>query len=302
MSPLYAYKNGSIVPWHEATVHAFSPTVRYAAGIFESICGFWNETSQDLYLFRLEKHIQRLQNSAKILNFANHTLTLKNDIIELIKANKLTEDVLIRPLIYLDEESPGGSICSSGESRLIITVYPRQYSDKIYKGCTAQISSWVKPRSDMMPAQVKSIANYHTARLAEMQSRHDGYDTAILLNDRGTVSEGPGQCVFAIHDTVLSTPDVDSDILDSVTRDTVIQIARKQGYTVVEKKLSKYDLYTADELFFCGSSWAITPIISVDNININSNFRITKQIQNLYFSIARNKNLKYSIWKTSVYD
>jgi len=252
-------------------------------------------------LFRLEKHIQRLQKSAKILNFVDRTSTLKNDIIELIKANTLAEDVLIRPMIYLDGESPGGSIGSSGESSVIITVYPRQYSDKIYKGCTAQISSWVKPRSDMMPAQAKSIANYHTARLAEIQSQRDGYDTAILLNDRGTVSEGPGQCVFAIHDTVLSTPDLDSDILDSVTRDTVIQIAKKQGYTVSEKKLSRSDLYTASELFFCGSSWAITPITSVDRIAINSKFEITKQIQNLYFDVARNRDSAYSTWKTSVY-
>ena len=287
MTPKYAYINGKIVPWADAQVHVFSPVVRYAAAVFESVLGFWD--GENVNMFRLDDHLDRLTYAQKMMRFTTHVEGVKESIIELVQANEFKEDVAVRPMVYLGGESPGGAIGATGPASLAITVFPKPPSKLMETGCTAQVSSWTRISDSSMPARIKSTANYHNGRLAEMQSKLEGYDSCILLNDKGYVSEGPGQCFAMIRNGKLITPDTSSDILESITRDTLLQLAQRNGIGVSERTITRSELYSAEEAFFCGSGWAVTPITDIDQLAVGSGMpgSITTRLQELYFESAR---------------
>lgn len=287
MHPKYAYMDGDIVEWDKARVHVFSPAVRYATAVFECIpCVHGTD---GIKIFRLDDHLKRLEYSCKMMRFSDVEYDLRQGIFDVIERNNFTQDILVRPMVYLGGESPGGSIGSKGKSSLAITAYPKPIPKYQKHGCHIQVSSWRRISDEAMPARIKATANYQNGRMAELQSHHDGYDGSLLLNQRGNVSEGPGQCFMMVRDGMLITPDVNSDILESITRDTILELARNQGIQTEERTVDRSELHMADEALFCGSTSGIVPITGIDGIKVGDGKigSLTHDISKMYHDALR---------------
>ena len=223
----YVFFDGAIVPWADARVHVFSPAVKYGAGVFEGIRGYWNDDHQQMYVFRLAEHMQRLHYSQLMMRFdriidVDH---VAEQILELVRANHHRETLHIRPNVFVAGYGESGARTPVS---LAITAVPRPLPQRVESGCSVQVSAWQRVPDRAMPMRVKANANYNNARFAAVQAQLDGYETALFLNDRGKVSEGPGMCFFMIRDGVPVTPSITSDILESITRDTVLTLSRER--------------------------------------------------------------------------
>ena len=299
----YVYLNGEIVPWADAKVHVFSPVTKYAAGVFEGIRGYWNEQAQQLYVFRLPEHAQRLCYSQKAMRFSK---TFASDdicaqVLALLRANECRENVHVRAMVYLGGE---GEMDALGPTDLAITAVARPSPAWVRDGCRAQVSSWLRVSDRAMPMRIKSNANYQNGRLASVQARMDGYDTAIFLNDRGKLSEGPGMCLFMIRNGVPITPTLSSDILESITRETVLTLLAEQlGCEPLERDMDRSEIPAADEMFFCGTGWEITPIINVDGSVVGDGKPgpITMALQQAYMDVVHGRDNAYANWRTPLY-
>ena len=218
--------NEEIIPWENAKVHVFTPIVKYATAVFEGIRGYWNEEEEEIYLFKLREHMRRLRYSQSFMRFDEIADgdRLIDRTMELVRVNGFRETIHIRVMVFVDGESDLGAV---GPVGTVITAVPRPLPKKVVDGCSAQVSSWLRIPDHAMPLRVKCNANYNNGRLALMQARADGYDAAILGNTQGKISEGPSMCFFMVRDGVPVTPSVTSDILESITRDTLLQISRE---------------------------------------------------------------------------
>jgi len=284
---LIAYINGEFVPWNEARVHVFSPLAKYGAGVFEGIRGYWSEQRGKMLVFRLREHMERLELSQRIMRFAEIVPAgeLAATTLELVRRNRFRTSVHIRPTVYVDG---AGSSAARGPIGTFITAVPRGTPDRVREGCTAQISSWERIGDRSMPARAKANANYNNARFAGIQAGVDGYDAAILLNGRGKVAEGQGMCLFLIRDGVAVTPSVTSDILESITRDTVLTLLSEMGIATSERDVDRSEFFAASEAFFCGTGWEITPINAVDGAPIGAGRpgEVTRRVQKTYFDLV----------------
>ena len=299
----YIYLNGKIVPWEEATVHVFSPAAKYGAGVFEGIRGYWNETKEEMYVFRLKEHMDRLRYSQKVMRYRETADTdeIAEGMLKLLRANEFHETVHIRPVVYVDGY---GNFSARGPIGVNITAVPRPLPERVKSGCSVQVSSWVRIPDGVMPARVKANANYNNSRFAEMQAVEDGYDTALLLNHHGYVAEGPGMCFFMVRDGRPVTPSITSDILESITRATVLQLLREYlGLEPVERDVGRSELYAAEEAFFCGTGWEITPITNIDGIPVGDGAvgPIVKRLQERYFAVVHGEVDDHAEWRTPVY-
>ena len=203
-------------------------------------------------------------------------------------------------MVYVDGE---GESNAAGPTALTITALPRPRPAQVDDGVHAQVSSWRRIADQAMPMRVKANANYNNARLAGMQAQVDGYGAAILLNDRGKVSEGPGMCLFMMRHGVPVTPDVTSDILESITRDTMLTLLREDmGLSPLERAVDRSELYGADELFFCGTGWEITPVTRVDGIPIGDGTPgpVTRELQQRYFDTVHGRDARRQDWLVEV--
>ena len=284
---LIVYFNGEFVPWTEARVQVFSPLVKYGAGVFEGIRGYWSERRGKMLLFRLREHMERLELSQRIMRFEDVVpgSEMGEATLELVRRNGFRTSVHIRPTVYVD--GTGGS-AARGPIGTFITAVPRGTPERVRDGCTAQISSWERIDDRAMPPRAKASANYNNARFAAIQAGIDGYDAAILLNRRGKVSEGQGMCVFLIRDRVAVTPSITSGILESITRDTVLTLLRTMGIETQERDVDRSEFFAASEAFFCGTGWEITPINSIDGAPVGAGRpgEITRRLQTAYFDLV----------------
>jgi branched-chain amino acid aminotransferase len=299
----YIYFNDKIVPWDEATVHVFSPVSKYGIGVFEGIRGYWNPAAAEMFLFRLVEHMDRLRYSQTVMRFDRliDQRELIDGTIKLIRANELRENIHIRVQLYLDGE---GDVSACGPVGIAITAVPRPVPEQVTNGIKAHVSSWVRISDLAMPARVKCNANYHNGRLAMLQARMDGYDAPILLNQAGKISEGPTMCFFMVRGGRVITPSVTNDVLESITRSTVLQLAsERNGLEPVERDIDRSELYAADEAFFCGTGWEITPIISIDGLPVGAGVLgpVVRQLQKTYFDVVGGKVPAHSEWRTPVY-
>ena len=285
---LIVYLDGEFVPWSEATVHVFSPLVKYGAGVFEGIRGYWSERRDRMLLFRLREHMERLEVSQRIMRFGAivPAADMCEATLELVRRNRFRTSVHIRPTVYVGGE---GASSARGPTGTFITAVPRGTPKRVEAGCTAQISSWERIADRSMPARAKSNANYNNARFAGIQADIDGYDAAIMLNSRGKVSEGQGMCVFLIRDGVAITPSITSDILESITRDTVLTLLQDMGIATRERDVDRSEFVAASEAFFCGTGWEITPINAVDGVPVGAGCpgEITRRLQAAYFDLVK---------------
>ena len=295
---------GNIVPVSEAKVNVLSPTSQFGANVFEGLRGYWNDEEQQLYVFRLEKHTARLQKSIKMMRFESSFTNdfLNQSVIDIIKANAFKEDIVCRQTVFLDGF---GSWASVDPVEMFIAPMAKGRAYPVEKtGIDVSISSWERINDKSMSPKIKMGANYMNSRAGQMEAQRDGYDSTIFLNDSGKVSEGPGSCLFMVRDQKLITPPVTASILESITRDTIIEIARDElDMEVIERDIDRTELYIADELFMAGTAVEIVPVLSVDRLVVSDGAKgkITQDIEKAYFDIVRGKNLKYIKWLTRVY-
>lgn len=299
----FVYLNGEIIPWSDAKVHVFAPLAKYGIGVFEGIAGYWNEEAQQLYLFRLAEHLDRYTFSQKAMRFDQGPSRgeLAEALVRLCRANALHTDVHIRMMAFVDGS---GELEATGPVGTAMTARPRRARSNNIEGVSAQISSWMRMPDNVMPARIKCNANYHNSRLALMQSQRDGYDVAFLLNSRGKLAEAVAMCVFIARDGQLITPSGSNDILESITRQTVIELAREYlGLETVERDVDRTELLLAEEVFYCGTAAEITPVTSVDRMVTGGGHPgpITRRLIEIYQQIVRGNDNAYASWRTAVF-
>ena len=294
--------NGNLMPLNEAKVSITAPGLSYAALVFEGVRAYWNENDKELFVFRLDDHLKRFANSMKILKFEKTPSLdlIKKQIIENILANDYKEDIYIRLQGYIDD---WGEMALRSPVSTSIVSYPRPRSIDFNKGKNFTVSSWQRLDDNASPPRVKASANYLNSRLASIQAKESGYDGAILLTSNGKVSEGPGGCIFLIREGVMITPSVSSGILESITRDSVLKIAKEKKIAVESRDVDRTELYIADEIFYCGTGQEIMPILSVDKILAGEGKvgDITRLFQKEYTQMVRGENEFFNFWITPIY-
>lgn len=307
-SAKYVWMSGTLVEWKQATVHLASSLALYGAGVFEGIRAYKSPTKPELCVFRVDDHLKRLFLSAKVhrMKIPFSIKEIEGAIIETIRKNKFVEDSYIRPLIY-----PGNYLeLLGGEPPIEVSIltFPLRSGEqleKAKKGIRCCISNWRKISDSSLPPRVKSCANYvNYLKLAKKGALSSGFDDAILLTNDGKVSEASGSNIFLVRENKLITPDLASDILEGVTRNTIIEIAKRDlGYTLEERAVARTELYHSDEVFLCGTAKEITPVISIDNILVGNGSpgELTRKIQKRFFEIVRGKATEYKKWLIPVY-
>ena len=295
----YASVNGRIVPVEEATVHILSPAMKYASALFEGCRGYWNSDREALLLFRLDCHLKRLFQGMKILRFESDVTpkTLRGWAMDLIRANGHRETMYFRINAYIDGTGNQGS---RGPVSFAITTTPLQRSEAFEKGMRLGVSAWLRVADAAMPPRVKSIANYHNGRLAILDADAAGYDYPLFLTQSGKVSETAGSCFFIVRDGVIITPDVASDILESITRDSAIWLAReKLGFQVLERPVDRSEVYIAEEAFLTGTHHEIRPVTALDSVAIGSGVAgpMTRRLQQAYIDLAEGRDDSRPDWK-----
>jgi len=302
MADFRIWMNGTLVPQDQAVLPVNSAAVFYATNVFEGLRAYWNERDRELYAFRLADHFARLRESMKMMRF---TIPFSDDdLFEAVRAalagNEVREDVHLHMVAYvlgagLDATTPTG-----------LYINPRRRPRVAEgKGLACCVSSWVRTSDNAIPIRLKSGSNYQNGRLATLQAKADGYDQPIFLNQRGKVAEGTGATFFMVRKGRLVTPGTSNDILESITRTTLMEYVCPTvlGMDVVERDIDRTELYTAEEAFFCGSGYEITPITSIDRFPLGGGDvgPITRRIARAYMDLVRGADTNHPEWRTPTY-
>lgn len=294
--------NGRVVPYDQCLVHGFSGAVKYGAAVFEGLRGYWNEDRQDLYVFRLAEHLERLRYGMRVMRLepVYEAAFLEEALLAMIRANGLRENVHLRMVAYLDGDD---ELAATGPVGLVCGAVPRPRSKAVIEGVHVAVASFARLSDNAMPPRVKATGNYINNRAAELEARRNGYQGVLMLTDRGKVSEGSGACFFMVRDGALHTPDTSSDILESITRATVITLARERGIAVHERPIDRHEVYAAVEAFWCGSGYEVQPILSLDRLAIGSSApgEVTRVIQQAYFDVVEGRAEAHPAWRTGVW-
>ncbi len=296
------WMNGKLVPNAEAVLPVNSAAVFYATNVFEGLRAYWNESDEQLYCFRLDEHFARFRESMKMMRFAvpYTDADLHGAVREVLSGNGLREDIHMHLVAYV--AGPG----MEATTPTGIYINPRRRGriaeDSGLKCC---VSSWARTSDNAIPIRLKCGANYQNGRLALLQAKADGYDAPIFLNQQGRVAEGTGATLFIVRKGQLVTPPVTADILESITRATLIEHLAEDvlGVEVVEREIARTELYVAEEAFFCGSGYEITPIVSIDRFPLGDGHvgAITGKLLTGYMNIVRGTDKRYPEWRTPVY-
>jgi branched-chain amino acid aminotransferase len=292
--------DGKFVPWREATTHVLTHTLHYSMGVFEGVRAY--ETPQGTSIFRLEEHTDRLFSSAHILG-----MKMPFDKSTLIEAQKaaVRENGLksgyIRPMAFYGAEAMGIS-ARNLSVHVIVAAWPwGAYLGKeaLEGGIRVKTSSFSRHHSNVTMCRAKANGNYMNSILAHREAETDGYDEALLLDTEGFVAEGSGENIFIVRNGKLYTPDPSSALV-GLTRDTIIQLAGEIGIPVIEKRITRDEVYIADEAFFTGTAAEVTPIRELDNRSIGQGKRgpITERLQTMYFDCVQGRSAKHAGWLT----
>jgi len=294
--------NGRIVPYDQCTIHAFSGVVKYGAGVFEGLRGYWNPDRGDMYVFRLREHLERLRYGMRVLRFDTvfEAQFMQDSLIAMIRANDLRETVHLRMIAFLDGDD---ELAATGPVGLVCGAVPRPPSKAVRDGVHVAVSTYARLSDNVLPPRVKSTANYVNNRAAELEAKRNGYQGVLMLTDQGKVSEGSGACFFMVRNGVLHTPDTASDILESITRDTMIQLARGLGMEVRERTIDRHEVYDATEAFYCGSGYEVQPILSLDRLDLGHGKPgpVTRALQKAYFDEVEGRTDAHPDWRTPVW-
>jgi branched-chain amino acid aminotransferase len=291
---------GALVPVAEAKINVLSPALTRGPIAYETLRGYWNQEHGNLYLFRLRDHLKRLHASMRILRFQELFTfeEMTNWIMEVVRANKFVDDMHIRMLVYpLDEDGPGRTSMRTG---IVIDAEPRP--PRTRESTTCQISSWLRRGGDSHPARVKAVGLRIFARVALAQAKLDGYGDLIVQDDRGKIAEATSSNVFVLRRGALATPAVTEQILEGITRDTVITLARELGIPCLEREVDRTELYDCEEAFLCSTGLEILPIAAVDGLPVgNPERQITETIRSEYLLLVRGSTTGHGEWLTPTY-
>jgi branched-chain amino acid aminotransferase len=296
------WKDGQMVDWRDATLHMLTHSLHYGMAVFEGVRAY--NTANGTAIFRLKEHTQRLYNSAKIfqMKVPFDMDTIMNAQLEVVRANKL-ESCYLRPLVWIGSEKMGVS-ARGNTIHVAIAAWPwGAYlgEEGLAKGIRVKTSSFTRHHVNVSMVRAKASGYYINSILANQEVTADGYDEALLLDTEGYVSEGAGENVFIVKSGKIYTPDLAS-CLDGITRDSVVTIARDLGIEVIEKRMTRDEVYCADEAFFTGTAAEVTPIRELDGRTIGEGSRgpVTEKIQSMFFDIVGGKAAKYNHWLTRV--
>ena len=293
--------DGKMVPWREANVHVLTHTLHYGMGVFEGVRAY--KTDNGPAIFRLDDHTRRLLDSAKIMNmnipYTHEELNAAQKAA--VSENKL-ESAYLRPMCFYGSEGMGLRADNLKTHTIVAAWEWGSYlgADNMEKGIRIKTSSFTRHHVNISMCKAKANGHYINSMLALQEAITDGYDEALLLDVEGFVAEGSGENIFVIRDNIIYTPDLTS-ALNGITRNTIMTIANDLGYELVEKRITRDEVYIADEAFFSGTAAEVTPIRELDNRPIGSGTRgpITEKLQSLYFDIVHGRAEKYKDWLTN---
>ena len=300
----YIWMDGDFVDWHEAKIHVLSHTLHYGNGAIEGTKAYKTADGR-CAIFKLEEHTKRLINSSKmtLIDVPFTEDELNKAQVELLQKNDLTEGAYIRPLVYLGygvmglyhKDAPVQVSLSAWEWGAYLG------EEGLKKGVRVKISSFTRTPNTSGMGKAKAVANYLNSQMAKYEATEAGYDEALLRDDQGYIAEASGACFFIVRDGVIITPPNDNS-LESITQATVIDLAKDLGYEVVRRRITREEVYIADEAFFTGTAVEVTPIREVDCRVIGEGQRgpITEKLQSGYFDIVQGKNEKYEKYLTYI--
>jgi branched-chain amino acid aminotransferase len=297
------WMDGQLVEWRDAKIHVLSHTLHYGCGAFEGVRAY--NTAQGPAIFRLREHTERLFNSAKILR-----MKIPFDLETVMEAQRtvVRENHLasgyIRPLVWIGDKKLGVSPKGNTIHLMVAAWTWGAYlgEEGLKRGIRVKTSSFTRHHVNITMTQAKAVSNYTNSILANMEATDDGYDEAMLLDASGFVSEGAGENLFIVKNGVVYTPDLSAGALNGITRNTIFAICADLGLKVVEKRITRDEIYICDEAFFTGTAAEVTPIRELDRLEIGQGSRgpITEKIQSAFFDIVNGRNPKYAAWLTAV--
>ena len=297
------WMDGQMVEWRDAKIHVLTHTLHYGCGVFEGVRAY--KTDRGTAVFRIQEHTERLFNSAKILRMSipfgfDEVVKAQLDVV---RANQL-ESAYLRPLVWLGSEKMGVSPKGAKVHLMVAAWAWGAYlgEDGLKRGIRVKTSSYTRHHVNITMTQAKAVSNYTNSILANLEATEDGYDEAMLLDSSGFVSEGAGENLFIVKAGKLYTPDLSAGALNGITRNTIFAICQDLGLEIREKRITRDEVYIADEAFFTGTAAEVTPIRELDRVQIGQGSRgpITEKIQAAFFDIVNGRNPKYAEWLTLV--
>jgi branched-chain amino acid aminotransferase len=298
-----AYLGGAFVPFADATVSIATHALQYGTGVFEGIRAYWNAVHEQLYVFRLREHFERMSDSCRILRIElpGDPEELSAIVVELLKRNSFRSDVYVRPLAYKAGRVVKVALHGIRDGFGVYAFPMGGYLPT--GGLVAHTVSWRRISDDAIPARAKVTGAYVNTALAVDEAVERGADEAIFLTASGHVSEGGGSNLYLVRDGELVTPPVTDDILEGITRQTIVGLAKELGYTVVERSIDRTELFIADEIFFCGTGAQVAPCVKVDGRPVGTGAigPVTSRIGDRYYALARGDDEAHPEWRTAVY-
>jgi branched-chain amino acid aminotransferase len=306
MLPNYAYFEGKIVPYSEAKVGVATHALNYGTGAFAGLRAYWNEEESQLFIFRPFDHFTRFLNSAKLLlmDLGVNQEQLTKITVDLLRTEGYKQNVYIRPLAYKSDELIGVRLHDLKESFTIFAIPFDRYV-KNDESAHVTFSSWRRVDDNMIPARGKITGTYINSAFIKTDANNSGFDEALVLNVDGHLSEGSAMNFFMVRDGLLLTPPVTDNILEGITRKTIIELAQAElGLEVVERSIDRTEVYLADEIFLTGTAAQVTAVTKVDHRAIGSGVMgpITAQLKTIFANVVRGKETKYRHWTHPVYE
>lgn len=303
--PKVAFFKEEFVPIEEAQVSIMTHGLNYGTGCFEGIRAYWNAQDEELYVFRMHEHYERMHRSARILRIhLRHTAEELGDItLELLRREGLREDVYIRPLAFKGDPVIGVRLHDLTDSFAMFAVPFGRYIEK-EEGAHVCISSWRRVDDNAVPARAKITGAYVNSALSKTDAVLSGYDEALVLTQGGHISEGSAENFFLVRDETLITPPITSNILEGITRDTIITLAREElGMQTVERPIDRSEIYVCDEAFLTGTGVQVAAITQVEHRPVGTGTLgpVVTRLRQVYFDVVRGRNPKYRSWCTPVY-
>jgi branched-chain amino acid aminotransferase len=304
-SELWAFFRGKLVPLADARVSVMTHAFNYGTAVFEGIRAYWNGEEQQLFVLDLIPHFERLKSSARLLmmEIPYSPEQLAESTLEMLRRDGLREDVYIRPIVYKSSEVIGVRLHNLDADVVIFGIPFGQYIDT-EGGIRAQVSTWRRTDDNAIPARGKITGAYVNGALAKSEAQLNGYDEAIVLTQDGHVSEGSAENLFIVKSGKLITPPVTDNILEGITRRRLMMVARERlEVPTEERSIDRTELYTADEVFLCGTGAQLSPVVEIDRRRIGSGRAgpITRQLHDIYFGAVRGREEAYRDWLTPVY-
>lgn len=295
--PKFAFFKGRIVPYRDAKVGVLTHTLNYGTGVFGGLRGYWNDTERQLFLFRPHDHFHRFLESASLLlmEFPYSEGQLTQFLVDLLKAENLRTDCYIRPIAYFADEAIGVRLHGLNPEIAIVAIPFGQYVEN-EEGSHVTVSSWRRIDDNTIPARGKIAGSYVNSAFIKTDAQRAGFDEAIVLNQDGHVAEGSAENIFVIRKGVVCTPPVTENILEGITRRTVMTLLRDElGIEVVERPIDRTEVYLAEEIFFCGTGVQIAAITKVDHRPVGTGQMgpVTGKLRDIYFDVVRGRAAKY---------